>query len=217
MGPRGGRHGLRRFLRPTRWPPAKPFPIATEGLRTGQMRAGLILRGPWAGGSRSAGQLCPGEQLEAAAWKQGVAVQGFSSRRASGPLPQAAECGPAPAPGPPNRASLKGLTGGRANSCRPQAFSGPAPGMRGVAAPGPKQRVTESLFSRPALECSLVAQPTPAPRIGRGHIPGVSRASPRAFSTLPCQPLRARGRGEGSFYDNLTFCYLFSFLWFLQL
>lgn len=135
-----------------------------------------------------------------------------------GPVPQAAECGPSRRPAPPDRAFLKELTQGQANSCRPQAPSGPAPGMRGVADPGPRGGSPRACFPDRALECSLAAQPTPAPPFSCGRIPGVSRASPRAFSTLPCQPQRARGRGEGGFYGNLTFCYfLFSFLWFLQL
>lgn len=199
MGPRGGRHGLRRFLRPTGWPPAKPFPIATEGLRTGQMRAGLILRGPWAGGSRSAGQLCPGEQLEAAAWKQGVAVQGFSSRRASGPLPQAAECGPAPAPGPPKPRVFEGA------DWRPSQFL-PAPGLlrscpRNAWCRSPRPQAEghrEPVFQAGAGMFSRGAADSRAPDRPRPHS-WCEAGQPASFFHAPVPAAAGSGEGRGRF------------------
>lgn len=198
-GPRGGRPSLGRFLRPARWPPARPFPIARRRPRDRSDEG-------WAGSARpagpkapgSAGELCPREQLEAAAWKQGVACALFLQ---AGQRAAAGGCGMRPRPGawpPPNRASLKGLTRGRANSCRPQALSGPAPGMRGVAAPAPSRGSPRACFPGWALECSRGAADSRAPVQPRPHSwcePG----QPASFFHAPVPAAAGSGEGRGRF------------------
>lgn len=149
-GPRGGRPSLGRFLRPARWPPARPFPIARRRPRDRSDEG-------WAGSARpagpkapgSAGELCPREQLEAAAWKQGVACAAFPPGRPAGRCPGLRNAAPPRRLAPPKPRFFEGA------DWRPSQFL-PAPGPlwscprnAWCRSPGPEQRVTEGLFSRP--------------------------------------------------------------------
>lgn len=212
--------GLGRLLRPARWPPARPFP-------TRQEKEGLGARSDegwgWCWALPAEPARLPSAPLAAgAAVFSGTPRDGLpGNRRCHARLfppgrpgrPGAPGCGMWPLPGAPptqDRAFLKELTQGQANSCRP-GLPGPAPGMRSVAAPGPR----EEGHQRPVFQTwrrNVLSRHSRHPRPRSAAAAFLVRAGP-ARELFP----RSRASRSG-FYGNLTFCYfLFSFLWFLQL